>query len=155
VLEREVDRALRFGHEISLIILDVDDFKEINDREGHLQGDVVLEAVADVVREVTRSIDVAARYGGDELALMLFETGREGAKALGERLAQRMRDSEVPRRDGGTMKVTISVGVATLPDAAGDLVSLVDAADHALLRAKRAGKNKLRAAPVKRRNLVG
>ena len=57
-LEREVDRSLRFGHPISLIILDVDDFKQINDREGHLQGDIVLETVADVVREATRSIDV-------------------------------------------------------------------------------------------------
>jgi diguanylate cyclase (GGDEF)-like protein len=155
VLEREVDRALRFGHEVSLIILDVDDFKQINDKLGHLQGDLVLESVAEIVRDTTRSIDVSARYGGDELALILFETGREGAKALGERLAQRMRDREVPRRKGGTMTVTISVGVATLPDAAQDLESLVDAADHALLRAKRAGKNKLRTAPANRRNLVG
>jgi diguanylate cyclase (GGDEF)-like protein len=155
VLEREVARAVRFGHEVSLIILDVDDFKEINDRLGHLQGDLVLESVGEVVRETTREIDVAARYGGDELALVLFETGREGAKALGERLAQRMRETEVPKRDGGSMGVTISVGVATLPDAAGDMESLVDAADRALLRAKRAGKNKLRAAPAKRRNLVG
>jgi diguanylate cyclase (GGDEF)-like protein len=155
VLEREVARALRFGHQVSLIILDVDDFKEINDQLGHLQGDIVLESVGEVVRESTRSIDVAARYGGDELALMLFETDRDGAKTLGERLAQRMRETEVPKRDGGTMRVTISVGVATLPDAAGDLESLVDAADRALLRAKRAGKNKLRTAPANRRNLVG
>jgi diguanylate cyclase (GGDEF)-like protein len=155
VLDREAARAVRFGHELSLIIFDIDDFKGINDRLGHLQGDVVLESVGDVVRETTRTIDVAARYGGDELALILFETGREGAKALGERLAQRMRDTDVPKRSGGTMRVTISVGVATLPDAADDVESLVDAADHALLRAKRAGKNKLRAAPVNRRNLVG
>jgi diguanylate cyclase (GGDEF)-like protein len=154
-LEQEVDRALRFGHEVSLIIVDVDDFKGINDRHGHLQGDVVLEAVADVIRETTRSIDVGARYGGDELALILFETGREGAKALGERLAQRMRDTDVPLREGGSMRVTLSLGVATLPDSAGDLESLVDAADRALLRAKRAGKNKLRTAPVNHRNLVG
>jgi diguanylate cyclase (GGDEF)-like protein len=155
VLEREVARAVRFGHEVSLIILDVDDFKEINDRLGHLQGDLVLESVGEVVRETTREIDVAARYGGDELALVLFETSRDGAKALGERLAQRMRETDVPKRDGGSMGVTISVGVATLPDAAGDMESLVDAADRALLRAKRAGKNKLRAAPANRRNLVG
>jgi diguanylate cyclase (GGDEF)-like protein len=154
-LEREVDRALRFGHEVSLIIVDVDDFKGINDRHGHLQGDVVLESVADIIRETTRSIDVSARYGGDELALILFETGREGAKALGERLAQRMRETDVPLREGGSMQVTLSLGVATLPDSAGDLESLVDAADRALLRAKRAGKNKLRTAPVNRRNLVG
>jgi len=155
VLEREVARAVRFGHPVSLIILDVDDFKGINDRLGHLQGDIVLEAVGEVVRATTRAIDVAARYGGDELAILLFETDREGAKALGERLTQRMRETDVPTRQGGSMDVTISIGVATLPDAAGDLESLVDAADRALLRAKRAGKNKLRTAPANRRNLVG
>jgi diguanylate cyclase (GGDEF)-like protein len=149
-LEREVSRARRFGHPISLIILDVDDFKQINDREGHLQGDIVLEKVAEVVGEGTRSIDVAARYGGDELAVVLVETDREGALIVGERLADSMRSAEVPLRDGETMGVTISLGVATIPDSAGDLESLVDAADRALLRAKRAGKNQIRAAPVTR-----
>jgi diguanylate cyclase (GGDEF)-like protein len=150
-LEREVARALRFGHPISLIILDVDDFKKINDRQGHLQGDIVLEHVADVVREAIRSIDVAARYGGDELALILLETDREGATVLAERLREQVRDTEVPRRDDGTMSVTLSVGVATIPDSAGDLESLVDSADRALLRAKRAGKNQIRTAPATRR----
>jgi diguanylate cyclase (GGDEF)-like protein len=149
-LEREVIRAGRFGHPISLIILDVDDFKKINDREGHLQGDLVLEQVAGVVREGTRSIDVAARYGGDELAVILVETDREGALILGERLADRMRETEVPLREGGSMAVTISLGVATIPDSADGLESLVDAADRALLRAKRAGKNQIRAAPATR-----
>jgi diguanylate cyclase (GGDEF)-like protein len=149
-LEREVIRAGRFGHPISLIILDVDDFKKINDGEGHLQGDLVLEQVAGVVREGTRSIDVAARYGGDELAVILVETDREGALILGERLADRMRETEVPLRDGGSMAVTISLGVATIPDSADGLESLVDAADRALLRAKRAGKNQIRAAPATR-----
>ena len=146
-LEREVDRAVRFGHPISLIILDVDDFKKINDRQGHLQGDIVLEHVADAVREQIRSIDVAARYGGDELALILLETNRDGATILAERLRERVSDTDVPLRDGGSMGVTLSVGVATIPDAAGDLESLVDAADRALLRAKRAGKNQIRTAP--------
>jgi diguanylate cyclase (GGDEF)-like protein len=149
-LEREVNRAGRFGHPISLIILDVDDFKKINDREGHLQGDLVLEEVAGVLRAGTRSIDVPARYGGDELAVILVETDREGALILGERLADRMRETEVPRRDGGSMSVTISLGVATIPNSADGLESLVDAADRALLRAKRAGKNQIRAAPATR-----
>jgi diguanylate cyclase (GGDEF)-like protein len=147
-LEREVLRALRFGHPISLIILDVDDFKQINDRDGHMQGDLVLETVARVVEDGIRTIDVAARYGGDELAVILVETDREGALILGERLADRMRETEVSLRDGGSMGATISLGVATIPDSAGDLESLVDAADRALLRAKRAGKNQIRAAPV-------
>jgi diguanylate cyclase (GGDEF)-like protein len=146
-LEREVSRALRFGHEISLIIIDVDDFKRINDRQGHLQGDMVLETVADLVRDATRTIDVAARYGGDELALILVETGSEGATILGERLREQARDTEVPLRDGGAMGVTISVGVATIPDSADSLESLVDGADRALLRAKRSGKNQISTAP--------
>jgi diguanylate cyclase (GGDEF)-like protein len=154
-LDREVARALRFGHSVSLLIIDIDDFKKINDRRGHLQGDIVLERVADVVREATRSIDVAARYGGDELALILVETGREGATILGERLGERMRETVVPLREGGTMDVTISVGVATLPDSADDLESLVDAADRALLRAKRAGKNQLRTAPATKASSSG
>jgi diguanylate cyclase (GGDEF)-like protein len=151
MLDREAARALRFGHEISLVILDIDDFKKINDRQGHLQGDLVLEAVADVVRDATRTIDVAARYGGDELALILVETGREGAAILAERLRERMGDTEIPLREGeGTMGVTLSVGVATIPDSAHSLDSLVDAADRALLRAKRAGKNQIRTAPATR-----
>ena len=149
-LEREVLRARRFGHPISLIILDVDDFKQINDRKGHMQGDLVLERVARVVEEGTRTIDVAARYGGDELAVILVETEREGALILGERLADRMRATGVPLRDGGSMAATISLGVATIPDSADDLETLVDAADRALLRAKRAGKNQIRAAPATR-----
>jgi diguanylate cyclase (GGDEF)-like protein len=149
-LEREVTRARRFGHPISLIILDVDDFKQINDREGHLQGDIVLEKVAGVAEAATRSIDVAARYGGDELAVILVETDREGALIVGERLADAMRATAVPLREGGSMGVTISLGVATIPDSAADLESLVDAADRALLRAKRAGKNQIRAAPATR-----
>ncbi len=155
MLDREVPRAVRFGHPISLIILDVDDFKAINDRLGHLQGDLVLEAVADVVREATRSIDVAARYGGDELALALLETDRQGATVLAERLRERTRDTEIPMRDGGAMGVTLSVGVATIPDSADDLDSLVDAADRALLRAKRAGKNQIRTAPARRGRSTG
>jgi diguanylate cyclase (GGDEF)-like protein len=154
-LNREVSRALRFGHEISLIIVDVDDFKRINDRLGHLQGDIVLETVADLVKDATRTIDVAARYGGDELALILVETGSEGATILAERLRERVRDTEVPLRDGGTMGVTISVGVATIPDSAEDLESLVDGADRALLRAKRSGKNQIRTAPASRRSVRG
>jgi diguanylate cyclase (GGDEF)-like protein len=149
-LNREVSRAMRFGHPISLIILDVDDFKQINDRDGHLQGDIVLETVADVVRDGTRTIDVAARYGGDELAVVLVETDREGALIVGERLADGMRATDIPLREEGAMNVTISLGAATIPDSAEDVESLVDAADHALLRAKRAGKNQIRAAPATR-----
>jgi diguanylate cyclase (GGDEF)-like protein len=154
-LEREVSRSLRFGHPISLIILDVDDFKKINDYYGHVQGDIVLKRVADVVREAIRLIDVAARYGGDELAVILVETGREGATILAERLGEQMRETRVPLRERGSMGVTLSVGVATIPNSAHDLDSLVDAADRALLRAKRAGKNQIGTAPPTRHGAAG
>src|SRR5262249_29739003 len=113
-------------------------------------GDIVLESVADVVRAATRTIDVAARYGGDELALILVETGREGAAILAERLAEQMRDTKVEEREGGSMGVTLSIGVSTIPHSADTLESLVDAADRALLRAKRSGKDQIRSAPAKR-----
>jgi diguanylate cyclase (GGDEF)-like protein len=149
ILPVEVDRALRFDHQLSLLIFDVDDFKAINDREGHPQGDAVLRTVADVLREKTRSIDLAARFGGDEMALILLETDFEGAVVLAERLRSGVREVEIATKNGEAMEVTISVGVATLPDSAVDVEALVDAADNALLRAKRAGKNQIRTAPAR------
>jgi diguanylate cyclase (GGDEF)-like protein len=150
LLEREVDRALRFEHQLSVLIVDIDDFKTINDLRGHLQGDAALKAVADVLDEGTRSIDIAARWAGDEFALVLIETGAEGARLLAERLCASVRDVEVPLRTGGTMGVTISIGAATLPGSADDAESLLEAADMALLRAKRAGKDQIRSAPRSR-----
>jgi diguanylate cyclase (GGDEF)-like protein len=148
-LVQEVDRAIRFDRNLSLVIFDVDDFKAINDSEGHPQGDLVLRKVADVVRERARSIDVAARYGGDEIALILFETDFEGAAILAERLRTGVREADIRSRGGDAMRVTISIGVATLPDSAGDVDSFIDAADRALLRAKRAGKDQIRTAPAR------
>jgi diguanylate cyclase (GGDEF)-like protein len=148
LLSREVDRANRFQHQLSLLIFDIDDFKAINDREGHPQGDAVLKTVADVVRAKTRSIDIAARYGGDEMALMLLETDFDGAVILAERLRTGVKEAGIPQRNGRpTMGVTISVGVATLPASAVEVDALVHAADDALLRAKRAGKDQIRTAP--------
>jgi diguanylate cyclase (GGDEF)-like protein len=152
LLSREVDRANRFEHQLSLLIFDVDDFKAINDREGHPQGDAVLKAVADVVRMKTRSIDVAARYGGDEMALMLLETDFDGAVILAERLRTGVKEAGVSLRNGRPMGVTISIGVATLPASAVEVDALVDAADDALLRAKRAGKDQIRTAPGRARD---
>lgn len=146
ILPREVERAIRFKHQLSLVIFDIDDFKAINDREGHLHGDAVLIEVAEVVRETIRSIDFCARYGGDEMALLLLETGSTGATRLAERLGAKVKEAEIPKREGPPTKVTVSVGVATLPDAASDVDSLVYAADRALLSAKRAGKDKIRRA---------
>jgi diguanylate cyclase (GGDEF)-like protein len=146
-LSREVERANRFQHPLSLLIFDIDDFKAINDEHGHLQGDDVLQAIGGTATDVARSIDFAARYGGDELALILIETDADGAATFAERLRSSVPEKEIPLRDGGSMKVTVSVGAATVPDAATDVDSLVHAADTALREAKRAGKNQIRSAP--------
>ena len=95
LLGREVERAQRFGHELSLLIVDADDFKQINDQHGHLVGDEVLETIADVVRSTTRTIDITARYGGDELALVLLETGAQGATILADRLRENVRTAKI------------------------------------------------------------
>ena len=104
--------------------------------------------MCDLVIAVTRTNPDGGSRG---MSLILVETDNEGATVVGERLRERVRDTEVPLRDGGAMGVTISVGVATIPDSAEDLESLVDGADRALLRAKRSGKNQIRTAPASRR----
>ena len=146
-LQREVERSVRFGHELSLLIVDADNFKQINDEYGHQAGDSVLETLADVIRATTRTIDITARYGGDELALVLLETGSHGAAILADRLRENVRAAKIRGLERGL--VTVSVGVATLPDSAGDVRGLIDAADQALLLAKRAGKDQTRSAPGK------
>ncbi len=146
MLEREMLRARRFGQEVSVLIIDIDNFKSINDEMGHLQGDEVLRTIAEIVRRTTRTIDVGARYGGDELALVLVETDADGAMILAERLRDRIHDAEVPRRGGGSMSVTVSVGAATRTDDLDEMDELIEAADQALLEAKRSGKDRVRAA---------
>lgn len=150
-LSREVDRALRLGHELSLLIVDVDDFKSINDTRGHLVGDTVLRTVSGAVGDMTRSIDIGARYGGDELAILVIETGVEGGMRLAERIRAAVADAEVPGRSDDTVRVTVSIGVAAVPENATDHDGLMDAADQALLQAKRAGKNQIGVAPRSKR----
>ena len=147
-IDREAARAERFGHALSLIILDVDDFKRVNDTYGHLQGDEVLRAIGRILESEPRAIDEPARYGGEEFVVALPETGSEGAVELAERIRSRLEEAEIPPIDGGEpLRVTASVGTATLPDAAGTVRELFEAADEALYEAKRQGKNRVVTAP--------
>lgn len=141
VLRREVKRASRSGRPLSLLFLDLDGFKLINDTHGHLFGSRALVEAAHVIRSSARETDVVARFGGDEFALVLPDTGVEGAKAVGERVRERIANHEFLRADGLNIRLTASVGIASLPDVASSEETLVQAADQAMYRVKQRGKN--------------
>ena len=148
-LDREAARAERFGHDLSLVLLDLDDFKRVNDTHGHLEGDEVLRMVGKILQSEPRAIDEAARYGGEEFVVALPETGSEGAVELAERIRDRLAAEVVAASDGrAPIRVTASFGTATLPGGAADVRLLFEAADEALYEAKRQGKNRVVTAPV-------
>lgn len=140
-LEREIARARRYERELALIVLDLDDFKRINDGLGHLTGDAVLAEVGRRILGIVRTTDIAARFGGDEFAIILPESGRTDAELLAERIVRAV--AATPIANAGTLRV--SAGVAELRrDDAGP--ALFERADHALYRAKDAGKAQTAAA---------
>jgi diguanylate cyclase (GGDEF)-like protein len=138
----ELARAERFANPLSVVIADLDDFKAVNDTHGHPTGDAVLRAFADVLRETLREIDVAARWGGEEFALLLPGTDLQGAVHVAERVRAALADRAVLTPEGAVLRVTASFGVASYPDGA-SADALVAAADEALYEAKRAGKNRV------------
>jgi diguanylate cyclase (GGDEF)-like protein len=143
-IAREDARARRFKHDLSLIMLDIDDFKQVNDEHGHLQGDAVLRMVGRVLGEESRGVDEPARYGGEEFAVALPETDLAGALELAERIRSRIEAERVPNVDGAaSLRVTASIGAASMPISAGNVQELIAAADAALYEAKRAGKNRV------------
>jgi diguanylate cyclase (GGDEF)-like protein len=141
----EVRRAERFGDPLALILADLDDFKLINDRYGHQTGDEVLRRFSDVLRENVRDFDLPVRYGGEEFAVLLPETGVEGAQRLARRLQNALLRLRLPEIGGDRPPVTASFGVAAFP-AARSAEELLAAADGALYRAKAAGKNRVASA---------
>jgi diguanylate cyclase (GGDEF)-like protein len=150
LISKEAARAQRFGHELSLIMLDLDDFKRVNDTYGHLQGDEVLRTIGTVLSSESRGVDEPARYGGEEFAVALPETGLAGALELAERIRARIESEAIPRVEGsGTLRITASVGAASIPDSADSARTLIAAADAALYEAKRSGKNTVSGAPEK------
>lgn len=138
-LERDLRFATRGRQPVSLIMLDFDNFKQINDQAGHEAGDLALRMLAENLKIELRAVDTAARFGGDEFVIILPQADTEGAVRVAERLRRRVEQMEVP----GFGKVTSSFGVATFPDHASSRDTLVVAADRALYNSKKAGRNRV------------
>ncbi|GAX62784.1 diguanylate cyclase [Candidatus Scalindua japonica] len=137
---RETERANRYGQELSILFFDIDDFKKVNDAFGHLAGDSALEHVARIVIGGIRAIDIAARYGGEEIVVILPQTGKADAFVVGERIREKVENTKFDYK-GQLINLTISGGVATLPIDATDAECLLKNADIAVYKAKEAGKN--------------
>jgi len=153
VLRRETKRASRSGRPLSLLFIDLDGFKGVNDTHGHLFGSRALVEAAAVIRTSARETDIVSRFGGDEFALVLPDTGGEGAFAVGERIRDRIAEHRFLAGDGLDIHLTASVGVATLPDVAASAEELVQAADKAMYQVKETGKNGIVAAIAPAENI--
>jgi diguanylate cyclase (GGDEF)-like protein len=149
LLADECMRSMRFQRPFTLVVCDIDFFKKINDTHGHPAGDAVLKHVAGLLRGQLRTVDHVARVGGEEFAIIMLETGRSDAVQTIERLLVLLRESPCTIPDGQQVSVTLSAGVAAMPDDAESQQELFDAADKALYTAKRTGRNRLVTAPGK------
>jgi diguanylate cyclase (GGDEF)-like protein len=142
-IENEVLRAERESSSLTLLMLDLDDFKLYNDRVGHLRGNVALQTCAQVFRKGAREVDVVSRYGGEEFAILLPGTTKDGALAIAERIRHELERTRIPGRNDQEEHLTVSIGVASVPTDAADADQLLDRADAALYRAKAFGKNRV------------
>jgi len=138
-LEREVNRSLRLGHAFSLLMLDIDNFKRVNDNFGHNVGDEVIRRLGKVLREETRGIDLAARIGGEEFAVLLVETELERGLEVAERLRLAIKNMDV----ASAGMITASFGVAECPSGAETATDILKTADRLLYEAKRSGRDQV------------
>lgn len=141
--ESELARTRRYGGTLSLLMLDLDGFKLINDTHGHQVGDRVLQALGDTCRKVFRNIDIVGRLGGEEFAVLLPATDTQKACEVAERLRRRIEAATVPVARGSTLHFTASIGVTGLKGSQTDIAALLDLADRALYEAKHGGRNRV------------
>lgn len=143
-LEQEMERAQRYQTVLTCLMVDIDNFKDVNDQFGHLMGDRVLRGLAGLLAREKRSVDILARYGGEEFVLLIPETGPTGARIFAERVVRRVAAHDFGEQ-GKPVKITISIGIATFPDAkVTDAESFLHLADANMYRAKQDGRNTYR-----------
>jgi diguanylate cyclase (GGDEF)-like protein len=143
-LTLEVERQKRYPTPLSLLMIDIDYFKNYNDTNGHLAGDQVLKAVSILIQRGVRQTDIVARYGGEEFSAILINAGREKALEIAERVRRNVAETRFPNESAQPNKhVTVSVGVATFSSPVSSLTDLIREADHALYRAKKRGRNRI------------
>lgn len=141
LLESELKRVQRYRHVLSLLMMDIDNFKSVNDTYGHLIGDIVLKEIAATIQKTVRHVDIPARYGGEEFTVILPETSAAKAVTIAERLRQKISEIEIKVDENTYVRPTVSIGLAEFPNAASEIKSLIDCADKALYVSKRNGKN--------------
>jgi diguanylate cyclase (GGDEF)-like protein len=138
-LEREIARAGRFRHPVSLVVADIDKFKQVNDRHGRLQGDATLRTIGEAMKKVCRTMDLGARFGGDEFVLLLPQTPKIAAVQVAERLRRQVEELSFPEG----LRLTVSVGVASMPEDATTTDALLEAAELAMYQVKHSGGNRV------------
>ena len=141
-LSEELERAKHYNTNLSFAMLDIDYFKKCNDKYGHLVGDIVLKEISKILQKSLREIDIIGRYGGEEFAIMLPDTSKEGAAIVGERIRESVEKAEINAYDEA-INLTVSLGIATYPADADELSQLIDRADQVLYKAKGDGRNRV------------
>jgi diguanylate cyclase (GGDEF)-like protein len=141
--DNEIQRAARYGNPLSVLFLDLDRFKSVNDVHGHLVGSDTLRALARLLSECVRQVDTLARYGGDEFTILLVDTPHDVALKVAERIRSRIESHLFEAGREGTLRLSISIGVATCPTHGTAREALLDAADKAMYRAKSEGRNRV------------
>jgi len=143
-LTEEIERTRRHALPVCLMMVDIDDFKKINDQYGHLMGDEVLKEVAQIIRNTIRTIDVASRFGGEEFTVILPHTAKEDANLIAKRLCELVsKGGDLQKKIEGKANLTVSIGLASFPEDAETINELIDHADQALYKAKHFGKNQV------------
>jgi len=141
--QKEIEKIQRYGRKFSLVFMDIDDFKAINDQYGHLSGDTVLKTLAQKLQVFIRKSDYVFRFGGEEFLIILHRADSKKALKIAERIRQEVAKEPIKTYDGKTIFITLSIGIATVNETIKDIHELINKADLAMYKAKQSGKNKV------------